>query len=173
MKYAIAIIAVIIVGVTAWTFVRNRQTDARRERDLDELLAAAEPNARGYAALLQREYIRGMRFIYEKEFVAQRSAAPAQAVADLYRSRGLSTDTAVSGGPGLAEELGRLNAAERHRRFGALLRQWIKPRALATGKHECENPKLHLYMSPRGYLTATQTYCVNERMQAASGFLCE
>ncbi|MDL2082137.1 SDR family NAD(P)-dependent oxidoreductase [Streptomyces sp. GXMU-J15] len=31
--------------------------------------------------------------------------------------RDLSTDTAVSGGPGLAEELGRLNAAERHRRL--------------------------------------------------------
>ena len=32
---------------------------------------------------------------YEKEFVAQRSPRPADAVADLYRSRGLSTDTAV------------------------------------------------------------------------------
>ena len=39
-----------------------------------------------------------MRFVYEKEFVAQRSAKPADAVADLYRSRGLSTDTAVEAG---------------------------------------------------------------------------
>ena len=31
-----------------------------------------------------------MRFVYEKEFIAQRSAKPADAVADLYRSRGLS-----------------------------------------------------------------------------------
>ena len=39
-----------------------------------------------------------MRFVYQKEFVAQRAARPADAVADLYRSRGLSTDTAVEAG---------------------------------------------------------------------------
>jgi hypothetical protein len=45
-----------------------------------------------------REYLRAMRFVYQKEFVAQRSERPADAVADLYRSRGLSTDTAVEAG---------------------------------------------------------------------------
>lgn len=69
-----------------------------RRRYFSELLAASAPDPRSYPALLHREYARGMRFIYEKEFVAQRSAAPAQAVADLYRSRGLSTDTAVEAG---------------------------------------------------------------------------
>jgi hypothetical protein len=44
------------------------------------------------------EYLRAMRFLYEKEFVAQRSAHPADAVEELYRSRGLSTDTAVEAG---------------------------------------------------------------------------
>ena len=39
-----------------------------------------------------------MRFVYQKEFVAQRDPRPADAVADLYRSRGLSTDTAVEAG---------------------------------------------------------------------------
>jgi hypothetical protein len=39
-----------------------------------------------------------MRFVYEKEFVAQRAAQPADAVAELYRTRGLSTDTAVEAG---------------------------------------------------------------------------
>ena len=39
-----------------------------------------------------------MRFVYKKEFVAQRGAAPASAVAELYRTRGLSTDTAVEAG---------------------------------------------------------------------------
>ena len=39
-----------------------------------------------------------LRFVYEKEFVAQRTATPASAVAELYRTRGLSTDTAVEAG---------------------------------------------------------------------------
>jgi hypothetical protein len=47
---------------------------------------------------LTREYFRAMRFVYEKEFVAQRAATPASAVAELYRTRGLSTDTAVEAG---------------------------------------------------------------------------
>lgn len=45
-----------------------------------------------------REYVRAMRFVYEKEFVAQRTRNAAEAVADLYRTRGLSTDTAVEAG---------------------------------------------------------------------------
>jgi hypothetical protein len=48
--------------------------------------------------MLGAEYLRAMRFVYEKEFVAQHAARPAEAVADLYRSRGLSTDTAVEAG---------------------------------------------------------------------------
>jgi len=44
------------------------------------------------------EYQRVMQFVYDKEFVAQRSAQADQAVADLYRTRGLSTDTAVEAG---------------------------------------------------------------------------
>lgn len=47
---------------------------------------------------LVAEYLRVMRFVYEKEFVAQRAKNVADAVADLYRSRGLSTDTAVEAG---------------------------------------------------------------------------
>ena len=47
---------------------------------------------------LAGEYFRAMRFLYEKEFVAQRSDRPQEAVAELYRARGLSTDTAVEAG---------------------------------------------------------------------------
>ncbi len=47
---------------------------------------------------IEREYLRAMRFLYEKEFVAQRSERPAEAVEGLYQSRGLSTDTAVEAG---------------------------------------------------------------------------
>jgi len=44
------------------------------------------------------EYLRAMRFLYEKEFVAERAIDASDAVAQLYRSRGLSTDTAVEAG---------------------------------------------------------------------------
>jgi hypothetical protein len=56
------------------------------------------PAGPGREAALVREYLRAMRFVYEKEFVAQSAAEPAGAVADLYRTRGLSTDTAVEAG---------------------------------------------------------------------------
>jgi hypothetical protein len=63
-----------------------------------ELTSAVFPAARDREAGLLREYLRVMRFVYEKEFVAQRAERPAQAVAELYRTRGLSTDTAVEAG---------------------------------------------------------------------------
>jgi hypothetical protein len=63
-------------------------------------------------AALLREYLRVMRFLYEKEFVAQRSAERTAAVADLYRTRGLSTDTAVEAGFLVHQGLGVLGAVE-------------------------------------------------------------
>jgi hypothetical protein len=63
-----------------------------------ELVEAAFPRKEERRVALLREYLRVMRFVYEKEFVAQRSADAADAVRALYRSRGLSTDTAVEAG---------------------------------------------------------------------------
>ena len=63
-----------------------------------ELTKSAGADQTQRAASIGREYLRAMRFVYQKEFVAQRSAKPAEAVAGLYRSRGLSTDTAVEAG---------------------------------------------------------------------------
>ena len=62
------------------------------------LLDATFPDERRRPAGLAAEYLRAMRFLYQKEFVAQRAAAPAAAVAELYRRRGLATDTAVEAG---------------------------------------------------------------------------
>jgi hypothetical protein len=62
------------------------------------LIATAFPTRGERAAGLAREYLRAMRFVYQKEFVAQRAERPADAIADLYRTRGLSTDTAVEAG---------------------------------------------------------------------------
>lgn len=59
-----------------------------------------------------REYGRVMGFVYEKEFVAQRSPNPSVAVAELYRTRGLSTDTAVEAGYVVYTGLGILKSLE-------------------------------------------------------------
>jgi len=95
-------------------------TDPRR-RYFGELVAAIEPGAKDHSALLRREYARAMRFVYEKEFVAQRAAAPAEAVADLYRSRGLSTDTAVEAGYLVSIGLGVVKSLEPNRPVGRVL----------------------------------------------------
>jgi hypothetical protein len=60
------------------------------------LLQTTFPDRRTREAGVLGEYLRAMRFIYQKEFVAQRAGA--EAVAELYRTRGLSTDTAVEAG---------------------------------------------------------------------------
>jgi len=77
-----------------------------------ELVNAAFPVRREREAALLREYLRVMRFLYEKEFVAQRSAERTAAVADLYRTRGLSTDTAVEAGFLVHQGLGVMRAVE-------------------------------------------------------------
>lgn len=63
-----------------------------------ELVNATFAVRREREVALLNEYLRAMRFVYEKEFVAQRSPNRAEAVAELYRTRGLSTDTAVEAG---------------------------------------------------------------------------
>ena len=71
-------------------------------------------------ALLRREYVRAMRFLYQKEFVAPRAAAPT-AVEALYQSRGLSTDTAIEAGYVVQIGLATLKAVEPERRIRRVL----------------------------------------------------
>jgi len=80
-----------------------------------ELVTAVFPVVREREERLAREYLRVMRFVYEKEFVAQRSERPAEAVAELYRTRGLSTDTAVEAGYLVYLGLGVLQSLDRDR----------------------------------------------------------
>jgi hypothetical protein len=70
------------------------------------LVTAETPRGAGREPWLAREYVRAMRFVYQKEFVAQRSEHAADAVAELYRTRGLSTDTAVEAGYLVSQGLG-------------------------------------------------------------------
>ena len=72
-------------------------------------------------AALAREYGRAMKFVYEKEFVAARSPRPAEAVAELYRRRGLSTDTAVEAGYLVFQGLNIIKAIEPERRIRRVL----------------------------------------------------
>ena len=84
-----------------------------------DLVTATFPNLGDREAALQREYLRVMRFVYEKEFVAQRSGP--EAVADLYRSRGLSTDTAVEAGYVVYLGLGVLKSLQPDHRIRRVL----------------------------------------------------
>jgi hypothetical protein len=77
------------------------------------------PDRRTRGAALLREYLRAMRFIYHKEFVAQ--PAGAAAVAELYRARGLSTDTAVEAGFVVHTGLGIVRALHPERRIRRVL----------------------------------------------------
>ena len=76
------------------------------------LVKTAFPERAGREAAIVREYLRVMKFVYEKEFVAQRSARGPDAVADLYRTRGLSTDTSVEAGFLVHQGLAVLRALE-------------------------------------------------------------
>ena len=76
----------------------DRPSDDTRLHYFRELVQSAFPDRGTRLDELLGEYQRVMQFVYDKEFVAQRSAQADQAVADLYRTRGLSTDTAVEAG---------------------------------------------------------------------------
>jgi hypothetical protein len=85
------------------------------------LVNTAFPDPRGKSALLAVEYLRTMRFVYEKEFVAQRSASAREKVTELYRTRGLSTDTAIEAGYLVYLGLGVLKSLEPNRRIRRVL----------------------------------------------------
>jgi hypothetical protein len=85
------------------------------------LLDAAFPDAGQRSDRLTAEYLRAMRFLYQKEFVAQQDTSPAAAVAELYRRRGLSTDTAVEAGYVVHLGLGVLKALQPAHRIQRVL----------------------------------------------------
>ena len=84
--------------IAAFERALDKPGDDARLRYFKDLAGEAFPRAGDLNAALGAEYLRAMRFVYQKEFVAQRAERPADAVADLYRTRGLSTDTAVEAG---------------------------------------------------------------------------
>jgi hypothetical protein len=85
------------------------------------LVNATFPVRREREPALMREYLRVMRFLYEKEFVSQRSEHAPESVAELYRARGLSTDTAVEAGYLVYLGLGVVTSLEPDRRIRRVL----------------------------------------------------
>jgi hypothetical protein len=83
------------------------------------LVDSTFPNANAREDALLDEYRRAMKFVYDKEFVAQRTGP--DAVADLYRTRGLSTDTAVEAGYVVYHGLGILKSLDPSRQIRRVL----------------------------------------------------
>ena len=94
------------------TLAASRSPSDARLAFFRDLATSVFPDRRTRRDDLLREYERAMRFLYEKEFVAQRSEPAADAVAELYRKRGLSTDTAVEAGYLVYQGFGVLKSLE-------------------------------------------------------------
>ena len=103
--------------ITALLSYLERPSRDQRAADFRQLVHAAFPLARGREEALGREYLRVMRFLYQKEFGGRGSAT----VLDLYRDRGLSTDTAVESGFVVHTGLAVLKALEPARRVRRVL----------------------------------------------------
>ena len=99
---------------------RRSESDARLTYFRD-LVTATFPAARDREAAVLREYLRVMRFVYEKEFGASRAGTAGASVDALYRVRGLSTDTAVEAGYVVDLGLGVAKALEPDRRIRRVL----------------------------------------------------
>ncbi|HET7217004.1 MAG TPA: hypothetical protein VFJ02_03115, partial [Vicinamibacterales bacterium] len=107
--------------IRAFDAALNAPSGDQRLMIFREVLASLKVPRSESESRIGREYVRAMRFVYEKEFIAQRTTNAAQAVADLYRTRGLSTDTAVEAGYLVHLGLGIAKAIDPGRRVRRVL----------------------------------------------------
>ncbi|HEX2341550.1 MAG TPA: hypothetical protein VHI98_13820 [Vicinamibacterales bacterium] len=103
----------------AFAAAKRNARDARLTYFHDLLAAEAEGVSR--PDFLDGQYIRAMRFLHEKEFVAVRQPDGPQAVGALYQARGLSTDTSVEAGYVVYLGLATLQQLEPRRRIRSVL----------------------------------------------------
>jgi hypothetical protein len=99
----------------------DSSSDDARVTYFRALMRTTVPDARRRGDRLREEYSRAMRFLYEKEFVARRSAKGADLIADLYHTRGLSTDTEVEAGYVVYLGLGVMKAVDPSQRVRRVL----------------------------------------------------
>jgi hypothetical protein len=86
-----------------------------------ESLSRERPDGISADKFLAEQYIRAMRILYEKEFVAARGSGHIEAVGKLYQARGLSTDTSVEAGYVIQLALATLRELEPQRRIRSVL----------------------------------------------------
>jgi hypothetical protein len=84
-----------------------------------DLVARERTDAASFHAFLSAQYVRAMRFLYEKEFGEKGRATPATST--LYQDRGLSTDTSVDAGYIVYLTLATLRQLEPNRRIQRVL----------------------------------------------------
>lgn len=107
--------------IAAFIKALDSKSDDPRLSYFRGLVQTSAPDSRQRDEILRREYARVMRFVYEKEFVARRATKATDAVVDLYRTRGLSTDTAVEAGYVVYLGLGVMKAIDPDRRVRRVL----------------------------------------------------
>ena len=90
-------------------------------RDIARTLSGGPKSSTPSTTVLLQEYARSMRFLFQKEFAPREGPDPAAAVATLYRTRGLSTDTAIEAGYLVHLGLATLKAADPARRIQRVL----------------------------------------------------
>jgi hypothetical protein len=86
-----------------------------------ETLRKERPDGMPTDKFLAEQYIRAMRILYEKEFVAARGPGRIEAVGKVYQARGLSTDTSVEAGYIIHLVLATLRELEPQRRIRTVL----------------------------------------------------
>jgi hypothetical protein len=116
-----AIPAAVGARIAAALRVLDAARDDARHTYFRSLVQSAFADRASRQQGLEQEYLRVMRFVYRKEFVAQRADAPALSVAELYRTRGLSTDTAIEAGYVVYLGLGVLKGLQPDRRIRKVL----------------------------------------------------
>ncbi len=84
-----------------------------------DLVARERADAASFHVFLSAQYVRAMRFLYEKEFAEKGRATPASST--LYQDRGLSTDTSVDAGYVVYLALATLRQLEPDRRIQRVL----------------------------------------------------
>jgi hypothetical protein len=127
-------------ALSAKEFVQEGSIPADARARLDAFAAAVEKRARdarlGYFGdvldrertngasprdVLAAQYVRAMRFLYEKEFVAVQQPDRTAAVGALYQARGLSTDASVEAGYVVYLGLAALKQLDPQRRIRTVL----------------------------------------------------
>ena len=120
--------------------------------DIARTLSGGPKSSTPSTTVLLQEYARSMRFLFQKEFAPREGPDPAAAIATLYRTRGLSTDTAIEAGYLVHLGLATLKAADPAQTDTARPHRWTRARSGAA------------HRSPRGRTTGELSTLCRRRL---------